>query len=111
MLRHHFRTTLRSFARHPVHCGLSIAVLTLGLSCFIAAGLFARYVESFDSTLPHADRIYVVYQSLDLPANRVSLPLTARTSFPVAERLKIEIPELAGVARAIGSTAVAGLPG
>src|SRR5262245_5815451 len=95
MLLHHFRTALRSFARQPVHCGLSIAVLTLGLTCFIAAGLFARYVDTFDSALPSSDRIYVIYQSLDLPANGVKLGLTARTSFPAAERLRLEVPELA----------------
>ena len=111
MLRHHLRASLRSFARHPVHCGLSIAVLTLGLTCFITAGLFARYVDTFDSALPNSSRIYVVYQSIDLRANRVNLPLTARTSFPVAERLRLEVPELAAVARAMASNALAGLPG
>jgi len=110
-LGHHLGGIGRAFARYPWHVALSIAVLTLGLTCFIAAGLFARYVASFDSTLPHSDRIYVVYQSIDLPANQLTLPLSARTSVPVAERLRLEVPELDAVARFMGSSALAGVPG
>jgi putative ABC transport system permease protein len=111
MVPHYVRFALRSLAVNRFQAAASVVVLALGLTCLIAAGLFTRYVETFDGTLPKTERVYVVYQSVDMPTNKVSMPLSARTSFPVADQLRIEVPELDGVARFMASSALVGLPG
>jgi putative ABC transport system permease protein len=106
VLSHYLAVALRNFARYPLHTGLTIAVLALGLVCFIAAALFVLHLDSFDRQFPSSDRIYVVYQSSEWPANGVSMALAPSAALPVAEQLKIDIPELAGVARFLLSGAM-----
>jgi putative ABC transport system permease protein len=101
----------RGLARHPWHVALSIAVLTLGLTCFIATGLFLAYLDGFDRELPNSERIYAVYQSFDQRNNGLDYPLGVRTAFPVAEQLRLEIPELEATARLVGSSAVVSADG
>ncbi|HEX5046276.1 MAG TPA: ABC transporter permease [Gammaproteobacteria bacterium] len=99
MLGHHLGVTWRVLRRRPLHAALSIAVLTLGLTCFLAAGLFARYLDGFDRAFPSADRIYVLHQSFDAPANGLKTSLTPQSAFPVADQLRLDVPELEAVAR------------
>ena len=57
------------------------------------------YLDSFDRHFRNSERIHVLYQSSDAPANGYSAPLTAQTAIPVAAQLSLEIPQLGAVAR------------
>lgn len=111
MLAHLLSSTWRGFVRHPVQVALSVAVLALGLSCFVAVGLFVNYLDGFDREFPKSDRIFVVYQSFNAPVTGRYLPLGQQTALPVAEQLRIDVPELDAVARFAIGTATLGAQG
>ena len=67
MLAHDFTIALRRFARQRFHTAVGVAVLTVGLVCFIAANLFVSYVRGYDRHWPNADRIYVVAERMRAP--------------------------------------------
>jgi putative ABC transport system permease protein len=99
MFSHYFAVTLGVFAQHRLHTSLTIGILTLGFSCFLSTLVFVLYLDSFDRQFKNSERIYVIYQSSVWPTANVSHKLSQRTAIPVAEQLKIEVPELAAVAR------------
>ena len=99
MLSHDLAIAFRGLTRQRLHTLLTVAVLALGLACFIAAEVFAMYLDSFDRHLPNSERIHVLYQASEAPANGYSAPLTAQTAIPVAAQLSLEVPQLAAVAR------------
>jgi putative ABC transport system permease protein len=114
MLGHYLLVTLRNLGRQRLHSALALLVLALGLTCFLAASLFALYFSSFDRQLANADRIYVIYQRASWPQIGYRAELGRRSGFGVAEKLASEIPEIEAVARQanVGATvSVSGGPG
>src|SRR5687767_10045575 len=99
MLGHYVATVLRALARQVSHTSLTVAVLALGLTCFLAIGVFLLYVDSFDRQFPAYDRIHVVYQSISRPAPGFSVSLGPGSVPLLAEQLEVEAPELEAVAR------------
>jgi len=102
MFKHDLAIALRRFARQRFHTAVGVAVLTLGLVCFIAANLFVSYVRGYDRHWPNADRIYVVAERIRAPQFGVTPSFDTGTAPPVAEQLRVEAPELAAVARVYG---------
>jgi putative ABC transport system permease protein len=99
VIRHDLTIALRRFARQRFHTFVGVAVLTLGLACFVAANLFVTYVQSYDTEWANGDRIHVVAERKN-PAGFGGTPaFFTRVDAPIAEYLRLDAPELAGVAR------------
>ncbi len=99
MLGHYLLVTLRNLGRQRLHSALAVLVLALGLTCFLAASLFALYFAGFDRQFANADRIYVVYQRASWPQIGYRAELGRRSGPGVAAKVASEMPELAAVAR------------
>ncbi|HEX5046648.1 MAG TPA: hypothetical protein VFX89_05965, partial [Gammaproteobacteria bacterium] len=67
MLRHYLRFAVRGLARQKLHSILAVAVLTLGLTCFIGAAVFVLYLDSYDSQFRGSKRLQVVYEGIVRP--------------------------------------------
>ena len=101
MLGHYLVVAIRNLARQRLHSALSILVLALGLTCFLAASLFALYLDSFERGFAKRDRTYVLYQSGSWPQIGYHAALGHRSGIGLRDRLAIEIPELEAVARQV----------
>lgn len=99
MLKHDLMIALRRCARQRFHTAVGVAVLALGLVCFIATNLFVSYVRNFDRQWPNADRAYVVAERTDARDFGLISGYGTRSDGVVAEHLRVEAPELAAVAR------------
>jgi putative ABC transport system permease protein len=99
MLEHDLTIVLRRFARHRFHTAVGVAVLALGLVCFIAANLFVGYMRGYDRHWPNAERIYVVAERLRAAAFGITPAFDTGSDAPIADLLRVEAPELAAVAR------------
>jgi len=102
MLVHDLTIALRRFARQRFHTAVGVAVLTLGLVCFVASNLVVSYVHNYDRHWQNADRIYVVVQRLRAPEFGVTPSFDTGTAPPIAELLRVDAPELEAVARLYG---------
>ncbi len=99
MLVHHLKTAVRAFLARKLHTLVNVLGLALGFSCFLSAYVFVHYVENADQHFPNADRIHVVFQLNrfeNAPSGRNGV---ARSSSLLAERLRVDFPELEAVAR------------
>ena len=99
MLIHHLKTAVRAFLARKLHTLVNVFGLALGFSSFLGAYVFVHYGENADQHFPNADRIHVVFQRVH--AEHFPLPMlaTARSSSRLAERLRVDLPELEAVAR------------
>jgi len=99
MLRHDLTVALRRLLLQRFHTGVGVVVLTLGLVCFIAANLFVSYIRNYDRHWPNADRIYVVAERMRAADFGLSPVFDAGSDAPIADHLRVDVPELAAVAR------------
>jgi putative ABC transport system permease protein len=99
MLGHDLTIALRRLLRHKFHTAVGVAVLALGLLCFVAANLFVSYVRNYDAHWPNSDRIYIVAERVRANDFVLMPSFMTNSDAPVAEHLRAEVPELAGVAR------------
>jgi putative ABC transport system permease protein len=96
MLTHYLLVAARNLGRHRFGTLVSVA----GLACFIGARMFAAYVDRADGHFPNAERIFAVYQSSTWAGLGLDVPMDGTAVTPlIAERLRIEYPELEAVAR------------
>ncbi|HET7133267.1 MAG TPA: ABC transporter permease, partial [Gammaproteobacteria bacterium] len=105
MLHHYLRFALRAFARQKLHACLAVAVLTLGLTCFLGAAVIVLFVNSYDAQFGGANRLVAVYQSLAFPPGAPA-SMVQGTDEDLKQQLEVAAPELAAVAR----LALQGLP-
>ena len=103
MLKHDLTIALRRFARHRLHTAIGVLVLALGLFCFIAANLFVGYIRGYDRHWPNAERIYVVAERLRAADYGVTPSFDTGSDAQIADLLRVEVPELAAVARLHGA--------
>ncbi|HEU4620055.1 MAG TPA: ABC transporter permease [Gammaproteobacteria bacterium] len=89
----------RSVLKHKLDAAAGIAGLALGLACFLGAYVFAEYVASADRSFPHADRIYAMYEGIDVRAMNLTVPLSSGASYLLADAMRTDFPELEAVAR------------
>ena len=99
MLRHYVTVALRGFVKYRLHSAVSVAVLALGLTCFIAAYLFVSYLRSYDRHFVNAERIHVIFQGMEGPSMGFSWPSYPASSYLLGEQLALDVPELDAVAR------------
>jgi putative ABC transport system permease protein len=98
MLRHDLVSALRRISHNKLHSFVGITALALGLACFLAAYMFVDYLRHFDGAFAGADRTYVVAESMRSAQFGIDQSLVY-SALPVAERLRLEGPELERVAR------------
>jgi hypothetical protein len=98
-LRQDLTFALRSLARRPLQSALRVAVLALGLFCFVAAHVFAGYFRNYDRNWAKADRIYALFEGIDTPQVGLHVPLRPYVTPLLAEQLELDAPELEAVAR------------
>jgi hypothetical protein len=60
MLTNDLTIALRRLLRAKFHTAVGVAVLALGLFCFVAANLFVSYVRNYDTHWSNSDRVYIV---------------------------------------------------
>lgn len=99
MFRHHLTMALRRLAREPLTSALTVVVLALGLTCFISAYLFVSYFRSYDEAFANVDRAYVLSQRMSTQVLGIDTPSTVASALPLGERVRLDVPELAAVAR------------
>jgi len=94
MLKSTFTAFFRSFTRHPLYALLNMFGLSLGIAVFITLALFYRFETSFETWIPHADRIYVVENAWTLSA--VTNDPEPWTNGSMLDDLKTDNPGLVG---------------
>ncbi|HUO66550.1 MAG TPA: ABC transporter permease, partial [Gammaproteobacteria bacterium] len=99
MVGHYVTVALRNFARYRLHTAISVVVLTLGLTCFIAGYLVVSYLRNYDTHFPNADRAVVVFQGMHGPKNGFDWPSYPYSSVLLAEQIALDVPELPAVVR------------
>ena len=99
MLGHYLAVALRNIVRYRLHTAVSVVVLTLGLTCFLAAYLVVSYLTSYDRDFPNTDRSIVVFQAMHGPKFGLEWPSYPYSSVLLGEQLALDVPELAAVAR------------
>lgn len=97
MLRHYLTVALRGLVRYRLHSVVSIAVLALGLVCFIAAYLVVSDLRSYDRHFSNAERIHVIYQGMEGPT--ISWTSWPMSSYLLGEQIALDAPDLHAVAR------------
>ena len=99
MFGHYLTVALRNIARYRLHTAVSVVVLTLGLTCFVAAYLVVSYLTSYDRQFPNADRSVVIFQGMHGPKFGFEWPSYPYSSVLLGEQLALDVPELPAVAR------------
>ncbi|HET8697740.1 MAG TPA: ABC transporter permease, partial [Gammaproteobacteria bacterium] len=99
MLLHDLRVALRRIARQRFYSAVSVLALALGLMCFIATYLLVSYVRGYDRHFANASRTYVITQRARTEGDGLDTPFNATSALPLAEQLRLDVPELAAVAR------------
>jgi putative ABC transport system permease protein len=99
VLLHDLIVALRRIARQRFYTALSVLALAFGLVCFIATYLFVSYVRGYDRHFANADRTYIVAQSMLVPASGIDMPFSVNSALHLGEQLRLDVPELAAVAR------------
>jgi putative ABC transport system permease protein len=99
MFGHYLTVALRNFARYRLHTAVSVVVLTLGLTCFLAAYLVVSYLKSYDRDFPNANRSVVIFQGMHGTKTGFDWPSYPYSSVLLAEQLALDVPELPAVAR------------
>ena len=92
MFHNYLITALRNFTRHKLYSFINIAGLTVGLACAIFVILFVRDQISYDRWIPGTENLYRVELSMTNPGERTMVEAT--TSFPVAQAMLENIPEV-----------------
>lgn len=99
MLYHDLIVALRRIARQRFYSAVSVSALAFGLVCFVATYLLVSYVRGYDRHFANADRTYVIAQSVRDETSGRDLPFNVGSSLHLGEQLRIDVPELAAVAR------------
>ena len=100
-IAHFTKMAFKAFYRFKLHTIISLFSLVFGFLCFIAASLFADYVNSFDQHFPNAENIYTLIQvgtSEDSPFDE--FPIMHE---PAARYLRAAFPEMDNIVRATTS--------
>jgi putative ABC transport system permease protein len=100
MITHYLSTALRHFRRHKLTTAINLASLSLGLVCFVVAFALTEYFWQSDRHHANGARIYAVTERIHVPGTDVNYPAMPNTAWPVAEYLRADFPQLAGIARA-----------
>ncbi|UCH92698.1 MAG: ABC transporter permease, partial [Candidatus Aminicenantes bacterium] len=96
MLKNYFKMALRNIIKNKLNSILNAAGLSLGIAISMLIIFHVKVELSYDNNFPKADRIFRVTQG---STGDVSSRIWAATSFPLALRIKNEIPGIEQTAR------------
>jgi len=99
VLLHDLIVALRRIARQRFYSALSVSALAFGLVCFIATYLLVSYIRGYDRHFANADRTYVIAQRERAEGEGFDTPFSVKSALHLAEQLRLDVPELAAVAR------------
>ncbi|MDN3205589.1 ABC transporter permease [Algoriphagus sediminis] len=97
MFFHYLKTTLRGIKFHPFYSIVSILGLSIGLASCLLIFSYWSYERSYDTFYSDADRIYRVYQEVELPNGEIST--SASTFSRVGQSLSSEFSGAESVLR------------
>src|SRR5215218_4404008 len=95
MLKNYFKTAFRNLARNKGYTSINVFGLAIGIAACLLIFLVLRFETSFDKFHVKKGRIYRVaskYQTQD------GIDYSAGISFPVGPAMRIDFPQLKGVA-------------
>ena len=91
MIRNYIKVALRNLRRNKMYALLNVVGLGIGIACGLLIFTIIKYGTSFDNFHKNADRIYRIGTSIDRPDGVWYSP---GVSFPVAEALRMDFPQL-----------------
>ncbi len=91
MFRHNFLITVRNFKRHKVSFFINLIGLTAGLSCALLIFLWVNDEQRVDKFYTHDSRLYQVMEHFQ---QDFGVRTVTSTSGPMADALKMEVPEV-----------------
>ena len=100
MLHNYLMAALRNLTRNKLVSIINIAGLAIGFAAAILIGLYIRYQMSYESFLPGHEHVYRLSLTVNRPGTTPDIHDGA--DFLMAERLKLDYPEVAMSARLIG---------
>jgi hypothetical protein len=92
MLKHYLTVAIRNLLKYKNQTVISVAGLAVGFTCFALSALWVRYEMSFDSFLPHAERIYVTKTKHEYMEGGSGFSRSSH--YPLAGYLKATFPEI-----------------
>src|SRR5262245_19664453 len=99
MLFNDVTVALRRVAHQRFYNALNVLALAFGLVCFIATYLLVSYVRGYDRQFANVDRTFVIGQSIRAESQGIDVPFGVNSALHLAENLRLDVPELAAVAR------------
>lgn len=105
MILHYLKVAIRSLMRYKVQNIISILGIAVGFVCFAFSMIWIRYELSYDTFHRGADRMYVVYNELDLGLTDISYDLY----YPLARVIKNSFPEVEDAAAFVNCLSFAGI--
>ena len=95
MIRNYIKVALRNLRRNKMYALLNVVGLGIGIACGLLIFMIIKYETSFDNFHKNSERIYRVSTSFKTPDGSWYSP---GVSFPAAEALRIDFPQLDKVA-------------
>ncbi|NVN11163.1 ABC transporter permease [Nguyenibacter vanlangensis] len=95
------QSIVRQARRHPLHVGLNVAGLALGIGVFLTLALLVRYEYRYNAGLPDVDRLVRVDEHWTLPGSAPSE--TGDISFRALPFLREDFPEIEDAVRLTGT--------
>jgi putative ABC transport system permease protein len=99
MITHYLSTAFRHFRRHRVTAAINIACLALGLTCFIVIYAVIDNYDRADRHFAKSARTYVITQRIQWAGRDATGPTSPNSTWPVADYLRTDVPELDTVVR------------
>jgi putative ABC transport system permease protein len=100
MLHNYLKAALRNLMRNKLVSMINIAGLAVGFAAAIMIGLYLRYQLSYETFLPGHERVYRLSLTITRPGTTPDIQDGA--DFLMAERLKLDYPEVEMSARITG---------
>lgn len=96
MLKNYFKIAWRNLIKNKLFSAINIIGLSIGIACCSIIYLYLTYELSYDDYNEKSNRLFRLVTAVSEPKKMVSF---ARTSPPVAERVKANFPEVEAFTR------------
>src|SRR3978361_770120 len=95
MIKNYIKTAWRNLSRNKSYAAINIIGLAIGIASCLIIFLIVQYETNFDNFHKQKDQIYRVVTATTGPQG---LDLGSGVPFPTAEALRLDFPQLKGVA-------------
>lgn len=95
MIRNYIKVAFRNLRRNKMYALLNVVGLGIGIACGLLIFMIIKYETSFDNFHKNSQRIYRISTSFERPDG---ISYSAGVSFPAAEALRADFPQLEKVA-------------